>query len=205
MLHEMRSMKTGHARRNIPVSTISQGRVWNHVAGETAMENSVSDKTQYTQAVRARHKRAKEHSAKLKFPKHTIGVIVIDPEGNVKGLEIHRSPRNFDIRKDGILESLETNLSWEKTGKGPFPHPEDKVKTLFKNLSEMKEGKDALKQVEVDGVVLNIAGIAGEVLTSKFYSASCPKCGAQKPRKKDCPQCGFEEAVSDELAFMSMA
>ena len=72
-------------------------------------------------------------------------------------------------------------------------------------VSEMKEGKDALNQVEVDGVVLNLAGIAGEVLTSKFYSATCPNCGAHKPRKKLCPECSFEEEVSDEVAFMSMA
>ncbi len=205
MLTELRTMKAGHAHRSMPVSTISQGRVWNKVAGETVMEDSVSDQTQYTQAVNARRKRVKEHSAKLKFPKNTVGVIVIDPDGNVKGLEIHRSPRNFEVRKDGILESLETNLSWEKTGKGPYPKAKAKVKTLFKNLSEMKEGKEALKQIEVDGIVLNVAGIAGEVLTSKFYSAVCPECGAPKPRKKVCPACNSEEEASDELAFMSMA
>ncbi|NVM31171.1 MAG: hypothetical protein HWN65_20200 [Candidatus Helarchaeota archaeon] len=205
MLNEMRAMKRGHAVHRAAVSTISQARVWQNVAQETIEEEEVADQTQYTQAVKARQKRAKQRSEKLQFPSSTIGIIVIDPDGNVKGLEIHRSPHNFQVRKDGILESLETNVSWKKSGKGSYFKAQETVKTLFKNLSKIKEGKDALKQVEVDGIVLNMAGIAGEVLTSKFYSAHCPECGTAKPRKKVCPHCGFEEEVSEVMAFMSMA
>ncbi|MHA1357198.1 MAG: ARPP-1 family domain-containing protein [Candidatus Helarchaeota archaeon] len=205
MLNELRSMKLKSAQLKSPVSTISQSRVWNNVAMETLTEDSITDPTQYTQAVKARNKRAKMRSKAIKLPKNTIGIVVIDSDGNVKGLEIHRNPHNFKVRKAGILESLDANISWDKTGKGAYPKVKEKVKTIFKQLSEIKEGKDALTQVEVDGTVINVAGVAGEVLTSKFYSSLCPSCGAKKPRIKICPHCGSEEEASDEIAFMSFA
>lgn len=205
MMADLHSMKRAAAVHRAPVSTISQSRVWNNVMTETATEEEVSDQSKYTQAVEARRKRAKRRSSQINLPTNTIGLIVVDPEGNIKGVEIHRSPHNFAVRKDGIMEGLETDDLWKTTGKGSYSKAKEKVKTFFKNLSKIQEGKDAIRQVEVDGVVLNMAGIAGEVLTSKFYSAHCPECGAAKPRKKVCPHCGFEEEVSDEMAFMSMA
>lgn len=205
MLNELRSLKFHTAAAKVPVSSISQGAVWDKVAMETSVEASVSDRDQYTQAVAARRERAKLRSENLEFPHNTIGVVVLDPEGTIKALEIHRSPNNFTVRKDGILESLEANLSWEKTGKGAYQKAHEKVKSVFKNLSELKEGTQASAQVEVDGLVLNIGGISGEVLTSKFYSAVCPQCNKLKPRKSVCPACGFEEDATDEIAYMSLA
>jgi hypothetical protein len=205
MLNELRSMKTRSAMHKAPVSTISQSRVWNKVAEETLSEDSVTDQTQYTQAVNARSKRAKSRSKEVKLPDNTIGIVVIDPEGNVKGLEVHRNPHNFKVRKAGIFESLDANISWKKTGKGAYRKAKEKATIVFKELSEIKEGKDALNQVEAAGAVLNLKGVAGEVLTSKFYASICPECGASKPRKKVCPRCGHEEEADDEIAFMSLA
>lgn len=205
MLTEMRGMKTRHAVHRAPVSTISQARVWNKVAGESMQETNISDQTQYTQTISARGKRAKKRSQTLKFHKNTVGVIVIDPEGQIKGMEIHRSPHNFRVRKDGVLESLEATVSWEKNEKGPCKNAKEPVKQLFTKLSKIKEGKDAMKQVEVDGLILNTAGISGEALSCEFYSGVCPHCAKPKPRKKGCPACGFEEDASEEMTFMSMA
>ncbi|HUX99115.1 MAG TPA: DUF6569 family protein [Candidatus Deferrimicrobium sp.] len=205
MLDDLRSLKFRSAAGQSPVSTISQHRVWDRVSNESAKEESVSDRTQYTQTIGVRRSRSKEHSDQLKFPKNTIGFIVIDQEGNIKGMEIHRSPHNFKARQEGIIASLEGNFSWEKTGKGPFQKASEKAKIFFKNLSEIQEGKDAQKQIEVEGLVINLLGISGEVLTSKFYSDICPACKSPKPRQEVCPACGSKEDVADEMAFMSFA
>ena len=204
MLNEIRVMKYANAQMNIPASTIDQSRVWNKVSEEMESEENVSDITQYSQGVEERRKRAKKRSEKTNFPKNTIGFIVINPKGEIKGIEIHRSPHNFNIRKEGIFESLEANISWEPIGKGPFQNSKEKVKGLFEKLSNLKEGKDALKQVEVDGLVINTEGLTGEAFTSAFYSDVCPSCNKSKPRKKACPHCGFLEDSTEELAYMSL-
>jgi len=204
MLNEIRVMKYSNAQMNIPASTIDQSRVWNKVSEEMESEENVSDITQYSQGVEERRKRAKKRSEKTNFPKNTVGFIVINPKGEVKGIEIHRSPHNFNIRKEGIFESLEANISWEPIGKGPFQNSKEKVKSLFEKLSNLKEGKDALKQVEVDGLVINTEGLKGEAFTSAFYSDVCPSCNESKPRKEEGPHCGFREDSTEELAYMSL-
>ncbi len=204
MLNEMRTLKVSHATAKVPASSINQSRVWNKVSEEMANEENITDRTQYSQGVKNRRKRAVERSKKLNFPKNTIGFVAINHEGEIKGLELHRSPYNFKVRKDGIFESLETNISWKPVGKGPFPNSQDKVKNLFEKLSKLEEGKDAFKQVEIDGIVINSEGLAGEAFTSAFYSAVCPSCSESKPRKKDCPHCGFTEESKEEMAYMSM-
>ncbi len=205
MLSELRSLKGHHAVQGTPVSTISQTHVWDTVADETLSEADINDRTKYTETVQKRRARAKKRSDSLKFPENTVGLIVINPDGEIKGVEIHRSPHNFQVRKDGILESLETNVSWEKNKKGPYKSPKEPVKKLFTQLSKIEEEKDALKQIEVDGLVLNMDGVTGEALSSEFYSGVCPKCGRKKPRKKVCPECGFEEEASEEMTFFSLA
>lgn len=203
MLNEIRTMKFNHAVHCAPASHIDQSRVWSKVREEN-IEEGVSDTTKYVESVEKRSKRAKKRTEKLNFPKNTIGMVVVNPKGDVKGLEIHRSPHNFRIRKDRIFESLETNISWKPEGKGPYQNAQEKVKKLFKEISELKEGKDALRQVEIDGLAINMAGVSGEAYTTTFYSAVCPSCNSQKPRKKACPHCGFLEEESDEIAYMSM-
>ncbi len=204
MLNQIRAMKYGHAQKKAPASTINQNQVWNKVSEEMAEVSSASDQTKYTIGVEARRVKAKKRSSSLKFPKNTIGIVVINPKGEIKGVEVHRSPHNFAVRKDGILESLEPNISWKPIGKGPFKDAKGKTKELFKKLSKIEEGKDALKQVEVDGLVINSEGISGEAFTTTFYSGACPSCNKPKPRKKACPHCGFLEADSEELAYMSL-
>jgi hypothetical protein len=204
MLNEIRMLKFSNAQLNVPVSAINQSRVWNKVGEEMALEENVHDITQYSQGVIERRKRAKNRSKKINFPKNTIGFVVINPEGEIKGIEIHRSPHNFNVRKEGIFESLETNIAWEPTGKNPFSNPKEKVEDLFEKLSKLEEGKNALNQVEIDGLVINSEGFAGEAFTSAFYSAVCPSCHKTKPRKKACPHCGFSEDKSEELAYMSL-
>jgi hypothetical protein len=204
MLNEIRALKYSNAQLNAPVSSINQSKVWSKVSEEMALEDNVTDITQYSQGIEERRKRSKKRSEKVDFPKNTIGFVVINPKGEIKGIEIHRSPHNFNIRKEGIFESLETNISWEPNGKGAFSNPKEKVKNLFEKLSKLKEGKDALNQVEIDGLVINSEGLAGEAFTSAFYSDVCPSCQKHKPRKKSCPHCGFLEEKEDELAYMSL-
>lgn len=204
MLNELRAMKISSATLSKRVSGISQGRVWDQVHNEN-VNADVSDKTKYMENIDKRREKAKKRSIKLNFPKNTVGVVVVNPEGEIKGLEVHRTPHNFTIRKDGILESLEANITWEKKGKGPFDKPKEKVEGLFKKLSELKEGKDAQKQVEIDGAVFDMDGLTGEAYTTTFYSSVCPSCAQPKPRQKACPDCGAVEDDFDELMYMSGA
>lgn len=204
MLNEIRTLKYQSVMTDLPASRIDQSRVWNKVHEEMEIEDNVTDITQYSQGVEERRKRAKKRSIKVDFPKNTIGFVVINPKGEIKGIEVHRSPHNFNVRKDGIFESLETNISWEPVGKGPFQNSKEKVKKLFDTLSNLKEGKDIFNQVEIDGLVINSEGLTGEAFTSAFYSAECPSCKKSKPRKKTCPHCGFLEDVGEEVAFMSL-
>ena len=120
MLNEVRSAKVFTASRGIMASEISQSRVWKKVNEEMYSEESISDKTHYTLGLNARRKRVKKRSKRIKFPKNTIGVVVIDNKGTIKGVEIYRSPHNFNLRKEGLFESIETNISWKPEGKGPF-------------------------------------------------------------------------------------
>ncbi|MFX1275514.1 MAG: ARPP-1 family domain-containing protein [Promethearchaeota archaeon] len=203
MLNELRNLKFKHAAQYIPTFSIDQGHVWETVAQENAMEDLPTE-TQYMKSVEKRKERAKKRSKNLSFPKNTIGVVVINQEGEIKGVEIHRSPHNFNIRKDGILESLEANIDWDEKGKGPYQNSGKITQELFKKLSQLKEGKDVLNQVEVNGAVINMEGLTGEVFTSPFYSDTCPSCGKSKPRKKMCPNCQFEEEDSEEFAYMSL-
>lgn len=204
MLNEIRTHKYGHAQMNAPVSTIDQSKVWEKVNEEMKLEENVSDTTQYSQGVEERRKRAKKRIKKVDFPKNTIGIVVINPKGEIKGVEIHRSPHNFKVNKEGIFESLETNISWKSIGKGPFSNSKEKAKSLFEKLSKLEEGKDALNQVEVEGLIINSEGLSGEALTSAFFSNVCPSCGEEKPRKKNCPHCNFAEEKDDEFAYMSL-
>lgn len=204
MLNEIRTLKYQSAMIDVPASKIDQSRVWSKVSEEMETEQNITDTTQYSQGVEERRKRAENRSNKVIFPKNTVGFIVINPKGEIKGIEVHRSPHNFNVRKDGIFESLEASISWEPVGKGPFQNSKEKVKSLFEKLSNLKEGKDALKQVEVDGLVINTEGVTGEAFTSAFYSDVCPSCNESKPRKKECPHCGFMEDSTEELAYMSL-
>jgi hypothetical protein len=131
-------------------------------------------------------------------------VVVIDNKGAIKGVEIYRSPHNFDIRKEGIFESLETNISWKPEGKGPFAKAEEKAKSMFVELSELEENKNTMNQIEIDGLIINTEGLKGEVFTKTFYSTECPSCGKPKQRKKICPHCEFLEDVSEDVAYMSI-
>ncbi|TFG01536.1 MAG: hypothetical protein EU540_03445 [Promethearchaeota archaeon] len=203
MLKELRSLKFSHAVNKAPASTIDQSRVWDQVHYENVMAD-VADNTKYTENVEKRRERAEKIGKKLKFPTNTVGVVVVNPEGDVKGLEIHRTPHNFKVRKDGILESIEANISWEPEGKGSFKNAQEKVKELFKKISELKKGKEALSQVEISGLAINLDGVSGEAYTTTFYSGVCPSCNSQKPRQKACPNCGFLEEDMDEIAYMSM-
>lgn len=203
MLNEIRTLKYQSAMIDIPVSKIDQSKVWSKVSEEMESEQNITDTTQYSQGVKERRIRAEKRSSKVNFPKNTVGFVTINPKGEIKGIEVHRSPQNFNVRKEGIFESLETNISWEPIGKGPFQNSKEKVKSLFEKLSNLKEGKDALKQVEVDGLVINTEGLTGEAFTSVFYSDVCPSCNKSKPRKKECPHCGFLEDSTEELAYMS--
>ncbi len=203
MLNELRSMKFANAVSKIPAYAISQGRVWDKVSEENA-EEVLTHEPQYIKSVEKRQERAKNRIKNIEFPKNTVGVVVINAEGEFKGFEIHRSPHNFDIRKNGIFESLEANISWDAKGKGPIKEPKKYVSILFEKLRDLKEGKDAMNQVEVEGLAINMDGISGEAYTATFYSDVCPKCNEHKPRKKLCPHCGFSEHDSDELAYMSL-
>jgi ribosomal protein L32 len=205
MLKEIRHLKYKNAMMSMPASQIDQSHVWATVDYEMQAEPSVYDKTQYTQGIEERSKRAKKRSKSINFPQNTIGLVVIDPAGNIKGIEIHRSPHNFNIRKEGIFESLEATINWDSKGKVPFPKTQEKVISLFEKLSNLKEGKDALNQVEVDGLVINMEDLSGEAFTNAFYSSKCPQCKKSKPRNKKCPHCGFEEKnVEEELTYMSL-
>jgi hypothetical protein len=203
MLRELRTMKLANAMGKVPASAISQGRVWDKVSEENAVE-SLAHEPQYIKSVEKRQKRAKKRIKKISFPKNTVGVVVINAEGEFKGFEIHRSPHNFDIRKDGIFESLEASISWDAKGSGPVKEPKKRVSTLFEKIQNLKDGKDVMDQVEVEGLAINMDGISGEAYTATFYSDVCPECSANKPRKKICPHCGFSEQDSDEVAYMSM-
>ncbi|MFX1256781.1 MAG: ARPP-1 family domain-containing protein [Promethearchaeota archaeon] len=203
MLNEIRSMKYKNAQTSIPASNINQRKVWEKVSEENATEGSVGE-TKYLKSVNLRRKRAENRSKKIKFPENTIGFVVINAKGEIKGLEVHRSPHNFKIRKDGIFESLEANISWKVEGQGAFPKAREKANKLFKKISELREGESALNQLEVDGVAINMGGRFGEAFTTTFYSNICPYCSKSKPRKKECPHCGNMEEESEEMAYMSL-
>jgi hypothetical protein len=207
-LGEMRKMKYASVMSDSPVSTINQSQVWNKVATETAGDDASTDHTQYTQTVQKRMEKAEKRSKEAKFPVGTIGLGVVNQEGKVKGLEIHRSPHNFRMRKPGFFTSIESHVEWNK---GKEAAQADLAKTrvleVFKKLISAKQGKEITTQIEVDGLIINLeeAGITGEVLSSQFYSKVCPKCGAMKKKRiSKCAECGFEEQKISELAYMSL-
>jgi len=204
MLSSLRTMKYSNAVMSAPASTISQGRVWDQVNKELTMEDSAKDKSDYMQGIKARRKRVKKISKSLEFPENTVGFVVLDPKGELKGLEVHHSPHNFKIRKDGILESLENNLSWKSEDKTPYKEPKVATKKIFKTLSNLKEGEDAVNQVEIEGMVINMDGLTGEAYSTTFYSGHCPDCGETKPKIKACPHCGAFEDDDDRLAYLSL-
>ncbi len=203
MLNKLRHMKSETAKLGMAASTISQSEVWSTVSEEAAAE-VVSDQTKYHEVVMARKTRSKERFKDLNFPENTVGITVVDSNGKLKAIEIHRSPRNFRLRKASILESIEATIQWEAQNKAPFTKAEETVKNLFKKLTTLEEDKDTHKQIEIDGLVINAEGISGEAFTTAFYSGICPECGKSKPRKKSCPTCGFEETVLEEVAYMSL-
>jgi hypothetical protein len=204
MLNGVRSGKIFNASRRIRASEISQFNVWKKVNEEMQSEESVSDKSQYTLGLFARRNTVKKRSKKIKFPKNTIGVVVIDNIGDIKGVEIYHSPHNFNLRKDGLFESIETNISWKPEGKGPFRKAKEKVKNMFIKLSKLKENKTTMTQIEIDGLIINTEGLKGEAFTTVFYSTTCPSCGKNKQKKKICPHCEFLEDASEDLAYMSL-
>lgn len=203
MMREMRDMKFKQAEYFEPVSRISQERVWSAVRKEN-VQAGIPDKTKYMMNIESRRGRARSRTKKLNFPTNTIGVAAVNADGEVKGLEIYRSPHNFKVRKNRIFESFDTHISWKPKGKGPFQDAQKPVINLFKKISELKEGEEARKQVEIDGLTINMAGIYGEAYTTTFYPNMCPKCNAKKHRKKVCPHCGFSEEKSEVIAYMSM-
>lgn len=203
MLNEMRSLKFSNAFIGNSASMINQSRIWNKVSEEMASEKDVTDRTKYTSGIKSRRNKVIKKSKQLNFPRNTIGIVVVDAEGEIKGVELHRSPHNFNVRKEAILESLETNIKWESTGKGAFSAAQDKAKNMFEKISKLKKGKDTIGQVELDGLVINSEGLQGEAFTSIFYSAICPHCGKAKPRKKKCPNCGALEEAPEDFAYMS--
>jgi len=207
MLEKMRSMKYFNANANIGASRINQSEVWENVASETASDNESSDKSQYTQTILGRMKTAFDRSESVTFPENTIGLAVVNQGGVIKGLEIHRSPHNFKVRKSGFFTSLEGQVRWNE-GLSPISSEtaKEKVLNLFKKFETMKEGKDIKKQIEVEGLVINMedSGITGEVFSSRFYSDICPDCGAKKKRTSVCNSCGFREESEDEFAYMSL-
>jgi len=207
MLDNMRTMKYENTFANVGVSTINQSKVWNSVAMETAADFGSADKTQYTQTVLGRMKVASERCKKADFPKNTIGLGVVNQEGEIKGLEVHRSPYNFKVRKSGFFTSLEGHVQWNK-GKGAIKpeQAKEKILGLFKKFLSMKEGKEIKEQVEVDGLVINMgeSGMKGEVFSSRFYSDVCPKCNMKKKRVSICAECGFAEESENEFTYMSL-
>jgi hypothetical protein len=204
MLNEMRSMKYSSASGFIGASHISQYKVWNKVSEEMASEKGISDHSQYTLGISARRGRIKKRAKKVTFPKNTVGVVVINNEGEIKGVEIYRSPRNFQVRQEGLFESIESNISWEAKGKGPYKKAIEKTRKMFKEISELEENKSSLNQIEIDGVIIQSHNLKGEAYTTAFYSATCPSCKQPKQRKKICPNCGFIEDASEDLAHMSL-
>ncbi|GAG61318.1 unnamed protein product, partial [marine sediment metagenome] len=140
MLNEMRSLKYSSAIMGRSASTINQSRIWNKVKEEMASEKGVKDQTKYTLGLNSRRKKVIKRSKQLNFPKNTIGIVVVDADGEIKGVEIHRSPNNFIVRKDVILESLETNVNWESTGKGAVSDAKDKAEIMIKKISKLKKG-----------------------------------------------------------------
>ncbi len=207
MLENMRSMKYSNAFANVEASRINQSTIWNGVARETAIDVNSSDSSQYTQTIGSRIKKAKDRSSKVKFPENTIGLAVVNQEGEIKGLEIHRSPHNFKVRKSGFFTSLEDHVGWNE-GKNPISEKgaKEKVLMLFKKFNSMKEGKEIKSQLEVHGLVINVedSGITGEVFSSRFYSDICPECGMKKKRTSKCQKCGFEEEPEEEFTYMSI-
>ncbi len=204
MLNEMRSLKYSSAMGGYSASTINQSRIWNKVKEEMASEKGVKDQTKYTSGLNSRRKKVLQRSKQLNFPKNTIGIVVVDADGEIKGVEIHRSPNNFNVRKDVILESLETNVNWESTGKGAVSDAKDKAEIMIRKISKLKKGKGTIGQIELNGLVINSEGLQGEAFTSAFYSATCPSCGKHKPRKQKCPECGHLEEASEDFTYMSL-
>lgn len=203
MLNKLRGMKYSNASMNKAAFLIDQREVWNTVAEEN-FEEQLPSETKYMKGVERRQQRAKKRSENIQFPKNTIGVVVINQEGDVKGVEIHKSPHNFNIRKDSILESVEATIDWNVKKGGPYKDSRSLTHDIFKKISELEEGENILNQVEVKGAVINLQGLTGEAFTTTFYSDKCPSCGKPKPRKKTCPSCKFEEEDSDEIAYMSL-
>ena len=206
MLGNIREMKYRSSFANVSPSTISQTAIWNGVQKETAFDTVSSDKSQYTQTIGTRMKVAQDRSEKVKFPQNTIGLGVVNQEGKVRGLEIHRSPHNFKVRKAGFFTTLEGQVEWNK-GKKPISTEEakEKILSVFKRFKSMKEGKEIRRQIDVDGLVINLDdGITGEVFSSSFYSDVCPECGSKKKRVSKCTNCGFVEESEDEFAYMSL-
>ncbi|MFX0033526.1 MAG: ARPP-1 family domain-containing protein [Promethearchaeota archaeon] len=204
MLYEMRSLKFNSAIKGYGASGINQSKIWKKVNEEMSSEKSVEDQTKYTSGISSRRKKVMKRSKQLNFPRNTIGVVVVDSLGKIKGVEIHRSPNNFNVRKNTILESVETNVNWEATGKGPFSNAKEKAKKLFQKISKLKKGKDTLKQTELEGLIINSEGLQGEAFTSAFYSTMCPSCYKSKPRTQECPSCGFLEEAPDDFTYMSL-
>ena len=204
MLNEMRSLKFSSATKGYGASTINQARIWNKVTEEMASKKTIKDQTKYTLGINSRREKVIKRSKQLNFPKNIIGIVVVDAEGEIKGVELHRSSHNFNVRKTAILESLETNVKWESTGKGAFSDAQDKAEKMFEKISKLKKGKDTIGQIELDGLVINSEGLQGEAFTSAFYSAICSSCGKSKPRKQKCPSCGFLEEASEDFTYMSL-
>ncbi|MFX1254556.1 MAG: ARPP-1 family domain-containing protein [Promethearchaeota archaeon] len=200
MLRKMRSMKYQAAQSFASTARISQGEVWDSVAEETATEN-VRDSSRYKEAMDERSKRAK--ARKIEFPKNTIGFIAVSEEDKLLAMELHRTPRAFKRRKDSIIVSVEKEL---KEGVKPISKEQasKRSREVLQELASIDE-EQVQTQIEVDGLLLNLAGgMQGEYTVNKFYSASCPKCGAKKPRVEVCPECGFEEEVADRLMHFSL-
>ena len=189
MLESMRSMKYHNANGNIGASRINQSEIWDNVASETASDSRSSDKSRYSETILGRIKTATDRSESISFPENTIGLAVVNQGGVIKGLEIHRSPYNFKIRKSGFFTSLESQVRWNEGSPAISGKiAKEKVLNIFKKFETMKEGKDIKKQIEVEGLVINMedSSMTGEVFSSQFYSDVCPECGSKKKRTMVC-------------------
>ncbi|MFX1254557.1 MAG: ARPP-1 family domain-containing protein [Promethearchaeota archaeon] len=198
MLRSMRGMKSEAAHYSRSVAGISQSQVWKNVTEQTATEN-VGDSAKYKEAMEQRLKRATKR--KIKFPDNTIGFFAISEAGKLVAMEIHRTPRAFKRREAYMLTSVEKEI---KEGVKPAPKAQasKKSREVLQELASIDE-KQVQSQIEVDGLLLNLSGkMQGEFVSSKFYSAVCPECGANKPRIAKC-ECGYEEEADDEFLYAS--
>ncbi len=183
------------------VSEVDQSGIWSEVHDVTSEEEEVKDKTRFSEAIEKKKERMLKRSKHIdeKFPIHTVGLLAIDEQEKIVGFEVHRVPSAFEAKKTNILASLEDEIKENIT---PITEEQAKRKSngFFQELSKI-QSKDTQKQIEIEGLLLNLEEVSGEALLGKIYSNKCPKCGSPKPRVSECPECGWKEEVEDSLLY----